>query len=193
MTVLKRQRGAFLFSAAAAFLLLSAAPNYYSGCRADDVLVADPDAATEDTNTADLLNDDANAVDDAAEVLPEATTSDDVDDKSTVDETGSDTAEEDLESLLNMLEEELGGGEETAAAAAAAAAASQETAESSEREQQTEAAAAPVQSGPFIDLFGDVLLSLEMVDESKAQVHQHYTNEILSGKKVIGLYFSADW
>ncbi|KAL7448568.1 hypothetical protein ACHAWC_001449 [Mediolabrus comicus] len=32
-----------------------------------------------------------------------------------------------------------------------------------------------------------------MVDETHAQVHQHYTNEILSGKKVVGLYFSADW
>jgi hypothetical protein len=53
--------------------------------------------------------------------------------------------------------------------------------------------APPTQSGPFIDLFGDVLLSLEMVDETHAQVHQHYTNEILSGKKVVGLYFSADW
>lgn len=49
------------------------------------------------------------------------------------------------------------------------------------------------QSGPYIDLLGDVLLSLEMVDESHAQVHQHYTNEALRGKKVVGLYFSADW
>ncbi|KAL7464527.1 hypothetical protein ACHAXS_004863 [Conticribra weissflogii] len=32
-----------------------------------------------------------------------------------------------------------------------------------------------------------------MVDETHAQVHQHYTNEALSGKKVVGLYFSADW
>lgn len=51
----------------------------------------------------------------------------------------------------------------------------------------------PVQSGPFIDLFGDTLLSLEMIDETKAQLHVHYTNEALAGKSVIGLYFSADW
>lgn len=53
--------------------------------------------------------------------------------------------------------------------------------------------AQPKQSGPFIDLLGETLYSLEMVDESHAQLHQHYTNEALSGKKVIGLYFSADW
>ena len=57
-----------------------------------------------------------------------------------------------------------------------------------------EAATAPVvQSGPYIDLLGDVLLSLEMVGETHAQVHQHYTNEALAQKKVVGLYFSADW
>jgi hypothetical protein len=73
------------------------------------------------------------------------------------------------------------------------------TATSEQGEQQatttttTTTEAPPTQSGPFIDLFGDVLLSLEMVDETHAQVHQHYTNEILSGKKVVGLYFSADW
>ena len=57
-----------------------------------------------------------------------------------------------------------------------------------------ESSSAPVvQSGPYIDLLGDVLLSLQMVSETQAQVHQHYTNEALSGKKVVGLYFSADW
>ena len=50
-----------------------------------------------------------------------------------------------------------------------------------------------VQAGPYIDLLGDTLLSLQMVDETHAQVNQHYTNEALSGKKVVGLYFSADW
>lgn len=49
--------------------------------------------------------------------------------------------------------------------------------------------APPVQSGPFIDLLGPTLLSLEMIDESHAQLAQHYTNEALSGKNVIGLYF----
>ena len=50
-----------------------------------------------------------------------------------------------------------------------------------------------VQKGPFIDLFGDSLLSLEMVDETHAKLNTHYTNEALANKKVIGLYFSADW
>ena len=51
----------------------------------------------------------------------------------------------------------------------------------------------PVQSGPFIDLLGETLLSLEMIDEQRAQLNTVYTNEALAGKKVIGLYFSADW
>lgn len=51
----------------------------------------------------------------------------------------------------------------------------------------------PVQSGPYIDLLGERLYSLEMIDDSKAQMHAHYTNEVLRGKKVVGLYFSADW
>lgn len=51
----------------------------------------------------------------------------------------------------------------------------------------------PVQQGPFVDLFGSTLLSLQMVDETHAQLEQHLTNEALSGKSVIGLYFSADW
>lgn len=51
----------------------------------------------------------------------------------------------------------------------------------------------PVQSGPFIDLLGKHLLSLEMIDPSRAQLVSHYTNEALANKKVVGLYFSADW
>lgn len=56
-----------------------------------------------------------------------------------------------------------------------------------------EAAAPPVQAGPLIDLLGPSLLSLEMVDETHAQYVQHTTSDALRGKKVIGLYFSADW
>ena len=63
----------------------------------------------------------------------------------------------------------------------------------SQTENVSEKLQPPAQTGPFVDLFGDVLLSLEMVDETHAQVHQHYTNEALAGKKVVGLYFSADW
>lgn len=51
----------------------------------------------------------------------------------------------------------------------------------------------PIQSGPLVDLFGEQLLSLKMIDETHAQLETHYTNEILAGKKVIGVYFSADW
>ena len=56
-----------------------------------------------------------------------------------------------------------------------------------------EAAELPAQSGPFIDLLGPTLLSLEMTSETTATLHEHLTNDALQGKKVVGLYFSADW
>ena len=70
----------------------------------------------------------------------------------------------------------------------AGAVAEEEAKTASAREEDT-----PVQSGPFIDLLGETLLSLEMIDEQRAQLNTVYTNEALAGKKVIGLYFSADW
>jgi hypothetical protein len=51
----------------------------------------------------------------------------------------------------------------------------------------------PVQAGPLIDLLGKKVYSMTIVDETSAQIHEHLTNEALAGKKVIGLYFSADW
>ena len=51
----------------------------------------------------------------------------------------------------------------------------------------------PIQSGPLIDLFGPKLLSLEMIDESTAELRPHMTSDALRGKKVIGIYVSADW
>ncbi|CAJ1954460.1 unnamed protein product [Cylindrotheca closterium] len=51
----------------------------------------------------------------------------------------------------------------------------------------------PVQEGPLIDIFGEKLYSFEFLDETTGQINPHYTNEALAGKKVIGLYFSADW
>ncbi|GKY95534.1 hypothetical protein MPSEU_000515000 [Mayamaea pseudoterrestris] len=51
----------------------------------------------------------------------------------------------------------------------------------------------PHQAGPLIDLLGMQLLSLERIDETHAQLKPHLTNEVLQGKQVIGLYFSADW
>ena len=68
----------------------------------------------------------------------------------------------------------------------------QETATEADAAQET-AASEPVQSGPLIDLLGTKLQSLEIVDQTSAQVKEHFTNEALAGKKVIGLYFSADW
>jgi hypothetical protein len=65
----------------------------------------------------------------------------------------------------------------------------QETTTDSEVTQET---SEPVQSGPLIDLLGTKLESLQIEGQS-AQVMEHYTNEALSGKKVVGLYFSADW
>jgi nucleoredoxin len=51
----------------------------------------------------------------------------------------------------------------------------------------------PLQTGPLIDIFGQQLLSLEMVNESSAELLPHFTSDKLRGKKVIGVYFSADW
>jgi nucleoredoxin len=65
--------------------------------------------------------------------------------------------------------------------------------EIAEEQHQQEEEAEPVQAGPFIDLFGDRLLSFEFLDETRGQINGNYTNEALSGKKVVGLYFSADW
>jgi len=65
--------------------------------------------------------------------------------------------------------------------------------EMNEVTEEEEVAEAVKQEGPFIDLFGDSLLSLEIVNASHASLNQFYTNEALAGKKVIGLYFSADW
>lgn len=51
----------------------------------------------------------------------------------------------------------------------------------------------PVQSGPFIDLFGPTLLSLKVIDETHAQMMSNLTSDVLRGKSVVGVYFSADW
>jgi nucleoredoxin len=51
----------------------------------------------------------------------------------------------------------------------------------------------PVQIGPLIDIFGQQLLSLEIINGSTAKLRPTLTSDALRGKKVIGLYFSADW
>jgi hypothetical protein len=48
-----------------------------------------------------------------------------------------------------------------------------------------------VQKGPFIDLLGPTLLSLVLTGENTARFEQNLTNDALSGKTVVGLYFSA--
>jgi nucleoredoxin len=65
--------------------------------------------------------------------------------------------------------------------------------ETSSTEKVATEAKVPVQSGPLIDLFGPTLLKLEMLDETHARLQQNYTSDALRGKKVIGVYFSADW
>lgn len=65
--------------------------------------------------------------------------------------------------------------------------------ESKEKAKQQEEDEEPAQAGPFIDLFGPKLLSLKMRDETHAEIEVKNTNEVLAGKKVIGIYFSADW
>lgn len=67
------------------------------------------------------------------------------------------------------------------------------TTESAPEAEEQVAKDEPIQVGPFIDLFGSQLYSLELLDESRAQLKANYTNEVLAGKKVVGLYFSADW
>ena len=87
------------------------------------------------------------------------------------------------ESVESESTEDATASDDSAASAASAAAAEEEKAVPAE----------PEQSGPFIDLLGSHLYSLEMIDETQAQLVPQYTNEALVGKKVVGLYFSADW
>jgi hypothetical protein len=63
-----------------------------------------------------------------------------------------------------------------------------------EQQQQQQEQAPPqdiVQKGPFIDLLGPTLLSLVLTGENTARFEQNLTNDALSGKTVVGLYFSA--
>jgi nucleoredoxin len=45
----------------------------------------------------------------------------------------------------------------------------------------------------FKEILGSTLLSLELVNSSSAELRPHSTSNVLNGKKVVGLYFSADW
>lgn len=79
------------------------------------------------------------------------------------------------------------------AAAEDATPATEEAAPAEEKQEEKTQEVAPVQEGPLIDIFGEKLYSFELLDETTGQINPHYTNEALAGKKVIGLYFSADW
>lgn len=68
-------------------------------------------------------------------------------------------------------------------------ASTQDDATASDEDASSSTDEAPVQSGPFIDLLGPTLLSLERIDETHVQLKQQYTNDALSGKHVVGLYF----
>lgn len=190
----RRPRGIFV---AALFLLLSLP---HSSRGQETATVVDDAAAAEAvagdvTDLGDVVGDamaditelvDLDSEDVAGAVV------DDVDDKAPDAPAAADAAAESTEGATTKTTaatEEATGATEAKEAADAAAVES----ETQGAQQGAEAAAPVVQSGPYIDLLGDVLLSLEMVDETHAQVHQHYTNEALSGKKVVGLYFSADW
>ena len=98
-----------------------------------------------------------------------------------------------LLSFSGLFEIQLVVGQETATDTSETA----ETSSADQAESSTPAeefvAEEPVQSGPFIDLFGTQLYSIEMVNANSAQMYANYTNEALAGKKVVGLYFSADW
>lgn len=94
--------------------------------------------------------------------------------------------------------------EETSAGAATAAETSEEGAAAEERtgepeegaaaeERTRRAAEAPAQVGPMVDIFGEQLYTFEFLDEKTGKIDARSTNEALAGKKVIGLYFSADW
>lgn len=103
----------------------------------------------------------------------------------------------DLDALLEEADQEIPASTEDVVAEAEATAdevesdsvqevgATEETASESTTEQIVE------QRGPFVDLLGHQLYSLEMIDETQAQLVPQYTNEALKGKKVVGLYFSG--
>eukprot|EP00984_Skeletonema_dohrnii_P023406 scaffold12503_cov128-Skeletonema_dohrnii-CCMP3373.AAC.3 len=181
MTTTRPRRNLLLLSVAA-LALLSTTP----------LLTYAQDAATADiveddvTDLGDVIGD---AMGDITEGLEDEVV--DLDDDAAAVEESSES--EEAEATVD--DDATAIADETTTTAESTAEATTEESKTDEQSQQEEEQATPppAQTGPFIDLFGEVLLSLEMVDETHAQVHQHYTNEVLSGKKVVGLYFSADW
>mmetsp|Transcript_19563 Transcript_19563/g.41884 ORF Transcript_19563/g.41884 Transcript_19563/m.41884 type:complete len:358 (+) Transcript_19563:103-1176(+) len=195
---LRRHRGVLV----AAALLLLCFPHHSCGqeaatLAADEAMPAaaaadgDPDVVDGDAMRGGDVTDLGDVVGDAMADLTELAEDLDLDSENIAEGAGSaddvddETAEEpaapDAVPVADEAESDASDAEEAAGK------------DSETQQEESEAAAPVVQSGPYVDLLGDMLLSLEMVDEAHAQVHQHYTNEALSGKKVVGLYFSADW
>jgi len=185
MTAIRPRRNILLLSAVTllAALTLSCAPLF---------------AFAQETVTTAITEEDVTDLDDVGDAMAElmedmlegdevVTTIEDTAAEESCDDEAAATADDATADATTTATEESKTDEDQQSTAAAA------TSEQVEQQATTTEQTPPTQSGPFIDLFGDVLLSLEMVDETHAQVHQHYTNEILSGKKVVGLYFSADW
>jgi len=177
-----RRRCVFVVS----LLLLTSFPRY--SCGQETATIADEAAAA--TAATAATAGDAIAYDATESVI-------DLDDAAG----GTAAAGDDGTACVVADDDDVGGGGETTpdGDAAAAATTTAEVADdddgSGTAPESQGAGSSPVvvQSGPFVDLLGDLLLSLEMIDETKAQVHQHPTNVALDGKKVVGLYFSADW
>lgn len=198
---LKRHHGIFI-----ALLLLLSFPRYSCGQETatlvDEAATADGDAdfPTGDvTDLGDVVGDAMPDLTDLSELVEdldlESVETEEVAVVGAVDDVDDNTAEEEesAETSAAATSDETADTEAAATPTATDAETTDATA-ATDSETQTEAEPAPVvQSGPYIDLLGDQLLSLEMVSETQAQVHQHYTNEALGGKKVVGLYFSADW
>lgn len=196
MTAIRPRRNTLLLSAVTllAVLTLSCAPPLFAYAQETVTTTTTEEDVTDLDDVgdamADLTQDDMLEGDEVVTTIEDSTAEESCDDEAAAT-AAADDATVDATTTTTATEESKTDDDQQSTTAAA-------TSEQGEQQATTTATttaeqAPPTQSGPFIDLFGDVLLSLEMVDETHAQVHQHYTNEILSGKKVVGLYFSADW
>jgi hypothetical protein len=195
MTAIRPRRNTLLLSAVTllAVLTLSCAPPLFAYAQETVTTTTTEEDVTDLDDVgdamADLTQDDMLEGDEIVTAIEDSTAEEESCDDEAAAAAAADDATVDATTTTTTTEEsKTEDDQQSTTAAATSEQVEQQAATTTTAEQ-----APPTQSGPFIDLFGDVLLSLEMVDETHAQVHQHYTNEILSGKKVVGLYFSADW
>jgi hypothetical protein len=193
MTATRPRNLIILSVAASVLLLLFSAPLLSYAQEAAAVTADDLTAIIEDVTDLGDVNGDGMA--DLTEMLEDEVVvaiTDEADEEN-LDTASVESCGSEEETLVTTLADETSGTTTAQTAAESQTDVQSTTTEEEQRQSAATTSPPPAQSGPFIDLFGEVLLSLEMVDETHAQVHQHYTNEILSGKKVVGLYFSADW